>query len=303
MNFRKSIREIRQKKNISQKKALSGIMDQSNFSKIEREKRDLPLDLIFKVSKNLNATMVDLEEIILQSTNYYKATLTQNNIRFGIEGNEKLLEAYEVLDKTKHEHSYAYRSYLICKKIFHPLFPDIIPDITQNEQNDILSNILNSEYHTYYDILNMAECVRYFPPETLVQVANKFLPLTIEKVNIPNRNKLEALSILLINIADLIIDSDYFSESTYILEQMEIYFQYQNNFKQKIMALYAKNKIKILQSNTLDEKKDAQNDIAFLSEMLTKIFDDPDLAKGFEKETEILVSTGRPVNYIFTTLE
>lgn len=303
MDFRNSMKEIRHKKKISQKKACLGIMDQSNFSKIERKERDLSTEILFKLSKNLNATIVDLEEIIVQTTNYYKATQTQNNIRFGLETDEKLMETYEILKENKHEHAYAYRSYLICKKVFHQMYPEKIPDITKKEQKDILSNILQSEYHTHYDILNMAECVRYYSPETLVLVANKFFPLTAEKVNTPNRNKLEALSILLVNIADLIIDSKFYDESLKILDQMEVYFKHHNNYKQVIMAQYARSKITILQSKKTEEKRQAENHINFLCETLITIFNDNDLANGIKQETQTLITTGEPVNYIFTTLE
>lgn len=303
MDFRKSMKEIRQKKKIPQNKACFGIMDQSNFSKIERNERDLSTEILFKLSKNLNATMVDLEEIILQTTNYYKATLTQNNIRFGLESKEKLRETYQTLKEYRHEHAYAYRSYLICKKVFHRIAPENIPDITKKELEEILSNILQSEYHTHYDILNMAECVRYYSPETLVLVANKFFPLTAEKVNTPNRNKLEALSILLVNIADLIIDNKFYDESLKILNQMEIYIKHHNNYKQMIMAQYARNKITILQSTNPEEKKQAEQHINFLCETLKNIFNDNDLANGFKQETQTLIKTGEPVNYIFTTLE
>ncbi|MBP1044570.1 helix-turn-helix transcriptional regulator [Vagococcus sp. BWB3-3] len=303
MDFRDAISYIRNKKDISQLAISENIMTQSAYSKVENKNRDMSTALMTSLCRKLNAVPSDLDEILLKEQPYYQSVLDLAKVQTGLLPNKEALKIYPILNEYKFHHSYAYRAYIICKKNFHSNFPNDIPDITENEKNKIYQNIVNSTYHTYYDILNMAECVRYFSSQELIRVSKSILPLTFEDAHTPNRLKIFSWPILLINIADLIIDSNHFTETINILDNVDNLLKFNENYRFTILSQYARLKVTLF--TTKDEKtiSHAHSEIQFLINLLAYPFDNKILKDAMQYEFDLIKKNNKPLNEIITVLE
>lgn len=246
------MRELRERNNIPQNKMLLGV-DRSQYSRIETGKAELNFKTLNKICDRFGLTLK--EYIALDdSTNHIDELLTEfrdcSRHMNNTEKKEQFLDRVTpLLNTPKIKLTRIEINFLFAIRSIMSTYWKEIPELTQEEKQEILDYLVNSKFYSQYDYMLALNTLKHYDTKEIVQVINKMSPLEF----FDKRNELtkQYSHLLLTNaITAFIYDQEYNLALEYV-EKAHSFIELKDSYYLHLTLLYLKNlSLSFIKNNT-----------------------------------------------------
>ncbi len=182
MNIIDTLRFFRLKLKLTQKEMMPEYTDPSTYSKIESERRALKVseleEILSHISVNteefFNFATFDKEQQDFRKYFYYCANHLENKST-----KQKLMNYYTTL-KNKQDKSLRELSNFIAIKNFFSSYWDEVDEISREEINNTLEELLNKSFYLQYDYVITNNLIRFFDTKQADLLLSKMFPIKYE---------------------------------------------------------------------------------------------------------------------------
>ena len=241
MSKGKFLNHLRAVKKVNQKKAAKDLnVTQPTLSRYENGQITIPQDFFLQALNYYDVDESDYFEYALEHSTEYKYLKEYFESTF--EPSEKdIVQFYKYFESNKNSNYFLYLKYIKTKVFFHNVFPDSVPDLTENELTEITQRLINETYYSHqdYDLLGTVS------PQMKVEDLNKLIRkmifiLDFKKFRVvASEEKLKFIAVILNNAIDRNISNRNFKEAREMLNALEDYLTYvENSTFQMLVPFY-----------------------------------------------------------------
>ncbi|MGM0336940.1 helix-turn-helix domain-containing protein [Enterococcus sp. AZ008] len=205
-NIGKTIKQIRLDKQLSQTDIAKDLMSRQFYSKIENDTAEITLSTLQQILKKLNVDITDFLRENLKNTEiaYYQQLLVK-----GFRQTLTAIEAKELMDYVKDHYTKDNKHlllYVLTKSHVRNQFPNLIPDITEEDKLFIKKCIFSIKgQYSLFELKLIGDCARFLSISDLKKLFNQFPNYAKKDFSTENSNIRIQINKIYNNFCDLAI--------------------------------------------------------------------------------------------------